>query len=176
MQLTFAWAGFESTTHFSLSGAECGSGHRLNLKTRLAVMRCPIACSFTFRRPAWFVKAVGGSVRRFQREIVGENVTTPNADLDELLAEPREALDVEVKEWLDLTNNDQRATVAKEIIALANHGGGYFVVGFLERSDGSDVNDWAQDAVQSIVAKYAIPPCSAGSCIASSRERRIAIP
>jgi hypothetical protein len=27
MQLTFAWAGFESTTHFSLSGAECGSCH-----------------------------------------------------------------------------------------------------------------------------------------------------
>jgi predicted HTH transcriptional regulator len=51
-------------------------------------------------------------------------VTTLNADTDELLAEPREALDVEVKEWLDLTDNDQRANVAKEIIALANHGGG----------------------------------------------------
>ncbi len=93
-------------------------------------------------------------------------MTTPNADIDELLAEPREALDVEVKEWLDLTDNDQRANVAKEIIALGNHGGGYVVVGFAELSDGSfspasprpsNLTGWAQDAVQSIVAKYVDP-------------------
>jgi hypothetical protein len=41
-----------------------------------------------------------------------------NADLGELLAEPREALDVEVKQWLDLTVNDHRALVAKETIDL----------------------------------------------------------
>jgi hypothetical protein len=48
-----------------------------------------------------------------------------NALVRELLSEPRETLDVEHKEWLDLADNDHRATVAKEIIALANHGGGY---------------------------------------------------
>jgi hypothetical protein len=93
-------------------------------------------------------------------------MTVRNADLDELLAEPREALDVEVKEWLDLSNHDQRANVAKEIIALANHGGGHLVVGFGEQPDGSfhpasprppDLNGWSQDAIQSIVAKYVDP-------------------
>jgi hypothetical protein len=89
-----------------------------------------------------------------------------NSDLGDLLAEPREALDVEVKEWLDLTNNDHRALVAKEIIALANHGGGYLVIGFEELTDGSfkpahrrppSLAAWSQDAIQSIIAKYIDP-------------------
>lgn len=93
-------------------------------------------------------------------------MASPNADLDELLLEPRETLDVEVKEWLDLTDNGHRALLAKEIIALANHGGGYIVVGFEELADGTfkpatpspaNLDDWAQDAVQSIVAKYVDP-------------------
>ena len=37
---------------------------------------------------------------------------TPNADLDDLQRAP--TLDVEVKEWLDLTDNDHRAMIAKE--------------------------------------------------------------
>lgn len=41
-------------------------------------------------------------------------MSNPNADLNDLVSEPRETLDVEVKEWLDLTNNDHRALVAKE--------------------------------------------------------------
>jgi hypothetical protein len=88
-----------------------------------------------------------------------------NLDLDDLVNEPREALDIEVKDWLDLTNNDHRSLVAKEIIALANHGGGYLVVGFTENSDGSFtpnsnnnyINNWSQDAIQSIISKYLDP-------------------
>jgi hypothetical protein len=89
-----------------------------------------------------------------------------NAELGEFLAEPREALDVEFKAWLDLTNNDHRALVAKEVVALANHGGGYLIIGFEELPDGSfrpaspcppNLNAWSQDAIQSIVAKYADP-------------------
>jgi Putative DNA-binding domain len=88
---------------------------------------------------------------------------TQNAALDDLLAEPRETLDVEFKEWLDLSDHDHRAIVAKEIIALANHGGGYLVIGF---DDGSltpaaarpaTLEAWSQDAIQSIVAKYVDP-------------------
>ena len=90
-----------------------------------------------------------------------------NSDaLGELLEEPRETLDVEVKEWLDLTKNDHRALVAKEIIALANHGGGYLVIGFEEMTDGSfkaagtrppNLDAWSQEAIQSIISKYIDP-------------------
>jgi len=89
-----------------------------------------------------------------------------NSDLNELVAEPRETLDIEIKEWLDLSDNDHRAALAKEIIALANHGGGYLVVGFAEQADGGFVpamsrpatlDAWSQDAIQSIIAKYLDP-------------------
>jgi hypothetical protein len=87
-------------------------------------------------------------------------------DLGDLWAEPRETLNVELKAWLDLTDINHRALVAKEIIALANHGGGYLVIGFEELADGSfkpagsrppNLNAWSQDDIQSIVAKYIDP-------------------
>ena len=90
----------------------------------------------------------------------------PNADFDDLVNEPRETLDVENKEWLDLTDHDHRAVVAKEIIALSNHGGGVLVVGFEEKTDGTfdaaagrpaNLDAWSQDNIQSIVAKYIDP-------------------
>jgi hypothetical protein len=86
--------------------------------------------------------------------------------LDHLVNEPRETLDIEVKEWLDLSDNDHRAALAKEIIALANNGGGYVVAGFKELNDGSfttalpppaSLDTWSQDAIQAVVAKYIDP-------------------
>ncbi|MEE4208058.1 MAG: hypothetical protein V2I43_02175 [Parvularcula sp.] len=85
----------------------------------------------------------------------------------ELVGEPREALDVEVKEWLDLSDPAHKATLAKEIIALANHGGGFVIAGFREREDGlfeplserpEDLSAWSQDAIQGIVSRYIDPP------------------
>lgn len=90
-----------------------------------------------------------------------------DADLEELLRVPRETLDVEVKAWLDLTSNKHRAALAKEMIALANHGGGHIVVGLTEDDEGSfhlddnrpaDLSAWSQDNIQSIVSKYLEPP------------------
>lgn len=88
-----------------------------------------------------------------------------NADLDDLISEPREALDIEIKDWLDLANNEHRSLVAKKIIALANHGGGYLIIGLTENSDGtftpnplpSKIIEWSQDSIQSIVSKYIDP-------------------
>lgn len=96
----------------------------------------------------------------------GVLMLNPNAHLDDLVNEPRETLDVEVKEWLDLTDNDHRAMIAKEVIALANHGGGFLVIGFQEGADGTfqpsagrpvNLDAWSQDGIQSIVAKYTDP-------------------
>jgi hypothetical protein len=90
-----------------------------------------------------------------------------NAELEGLLREPREAPDIEVKEWLDLSSNEHRAALAKEIIALANQGGGFVLIGFAEDDEGQfqpaadrppSLSAWAQDSVQEIVAKYVEPP------------------
>ncbi|WP_324751808.1 helix-turn-helix domain-containing protein [Roseovarius sp. Pro17] len=89
-----------------------------------------------------------------------------DARLLELVDEPREALDVEVKEWLDLSTKAHKASLAKEIIALANNGGGFVVVGFKELDSGTftvdtdhpdDLALWSQDSVQGIVARYINP-------------------
>jgi hypothetical protein len=95
----------------------------------------------------------------------GQPVGEP-ADLRALVEAPRETLEVELKEWLDLTsNNVGKATLAKEILALANHGGGRVVIGVRERQDGwgpsgacpFDLNGYTADAVNAIVSKYADP-------------------
>ena len=97
-----------------------------------------------------------------------------NVDLDDLINEPRETLDVEVKEWLDLTDNDHRAMIAKEVIALANHGGGFLVIDFQEGADGTfqpsagrpiNLDAWSQDGIQSIVAKYTCCWDSVSVCV-----------
>ena len=86
-------------------------------------------------------------------------------DLPPLIGEPREDLAVEYKTWLDLGQEKDKATLAKACIALANHGGGFLVLGFDE--DGDSLNSVArptaiaeitQDAINSIVRRYADPP------------------
>jgi hypothetical protein len=56
-------------------------------------------------------------------------------ELQPLVTEPREDIGVEYKEWLDPTSNHGRATIARAAIALANHGGGFIVIGFAEQKE-----------------------------------------
>jgi transcriptional regulator with XRE-family HTH domain len=86
--------------------------------------------------------------------------------LQDLLAYPREDLDEELKGWLDLSLEDHKADLAQAILALANHGGGYVLIGFT-RSDGnwvpdakrpSNLNGYSQDLINGVVERYADPP------------------
>lgn len=86
--------------------------------------------------------------------------------LADLLLDPRESLDVEVKGWLDLVGNEEhKATLAKAVLALANAGGGFVILGFTERDTGaspssdrpSTLAGYSQDLVNAIVRNYAEP-------------------
>jgi|SRR5690349_542191 hypothetical protein len=73
-----------------------------------------------------------------------------------------ETLEVEYKAWLDLTTKGHKAKLAKELIALANHGGGHVVLGFsdpglapLAKPEGYPTV--TADDVNGIVAAYADP-------------------
>jgi predicted HTH transcriptional regulator len=60
-----------------------------------------------------------------------------NERLSDLLVDPRERLDFEVKNWLDLqVSNEDKATFAKAVLALANHGGGFIALGLVETDNG----------------------------------------
>ena len=86
--------------------------------------------------------------------------------LADLLVDPHETLDVEHKEWIDIAgNNDHRATLAKALIALANHGGGFLIIGFAQTMQGIvparnrpvNLSAYTPDTVNAVVAAYAEP-------------------
>ena len=85
-------------------------------------------------------------------------------ELQPFISEPREALGVEYKDWLDLSTKEHKATLAKAAIALANHGGGFIVIGFADQGSElqsqarpSDVQEITQDAVNAAIRRYATP-------------------
>ncbi len=87
--------------------------------------------------------------------------------LADLLRDPRETLDIELKEWLDIVGDgEHKATLAKALIALANHGGGYVVFGFAETGEGvmpaeprpANLSAYTPDTVNSVVSRFAEPP------------------
>lgn len=91
----------------------------------------------------------------------------PLRRLADLLQEPRETLSIEVKGWLDLTNNAaHKAALAKAIIALANHGGGHIIIGLTETADGvveaegrpESLSVYAPDSINAVVRRYLEPP------------------
>lgn len=79
-----------------------------------------------------------------------------------LVDEPNETLEVEYKEWLDLSNVAVRATLARHIAALANYGGGDIVFGFTDAMEFAGQNQFPllacdRDLIASIVKKYLDP-------------------
>lgn len=85
-------------------------------------------------------------------------------DLQSFVIEPREALDAEYKDWLDLSTNKHKATIAKAAIALVNHGGGYIVIGFSENNDElrsipqpENIPIITQDLINACIRRYATP-------------------
>lgn len=87
--------------------------------------------------------------------------------LADLLVDPREDLDFEVKNWLDLQgSNEDKATFAKAVLALANHGGGFVALGLLETDTGiieaggrpATLDRYSQDLINGIVQNYCDPP------------------
>lgn len=86
--------------------------------------------------------------------------------LRDLVDSPRESPNTEVKGWLDLNSNLDKANLAHAILALANYGGGYVLIGFIETngqwepsySRPANLDLFSQDVVNGVVQKYAEPP------------------
>nr|WP_247744207.1 RNA-binding domain-containing protein [Ruegeria sp. R14_0] len=81
-----------------------------------------------------------------------------------LVDNPREDLGAEYKTWLSLSENQGRATLAKAAIAMANHGGGFIIIGFDEQGENlvsvqkpDDMPDLTQDMVNNAIQRYSDP-------------------
>lgn len=83
--------------------------------------------------------------------------------LGQLLLSPQETLDIELKNWLSPADNDNRSKIAKELLALANNGGGYLIFGFVDKTGEPDtqrpqnLQDYSPDTINSIVRRFADP-------------------
>lgn len=92
-------------------------------------------------------------------------MTDPQRRLAELVTYPQEDLHTEVKGWLDLSDRAHQANLAKAMIAIANSGGGFILLGFQEvggqcepeEPRSVDLDQYTQDAVNGIVRRYAEP-------------------
>jgi hypothetical protein len=87
----------------------------------------------------------------------------PDSDLLELVAGKSEDLGVEYKAWMDTSLPEVRAKLARHIAALANHGGGYLIIGVDDTTrlpQGATALDaplFSQDAISGIVKRYLDP-------------------
>lgn len=92
-------------------------------------------------------------------------------ELISLVVEPAESLSIEHKSWLDITEREAQATLAKAAIALANHGGGIIVLGMrgddaaagLESQPRPEhINRYRQDDINAAVNRFADPQLHCG--------------
>ncbi len=89
----------------------------------------------------------------------------PRERLRELLAYLHEDLDEELKGWLDLSSEEDKANLAQAILAMSNHGGGHIVLGVEEGPHGwracpqpPQNRVYTQDLINGVVKSYADPP------------------
>ena len=89
-----------------------------------------------------------------------------NSRFEDWLLNPAETLDFEVKRWLDLSEVESQGLIAKALIALENHGGGFLLVGFKEEQNGKivvdtarpeDLSSYSTDAINAIIKRRAEP-------------------
>jgi predicted HTH transcriptional regulator len=87
-----------------------------------------------------------------------------DSDFTDLITSGSEDLDVEYKAWMDTSQNEVRAKLARHLAALANHGGGYLIFGVddaTRKAQGHTTLDRAlfgEHAISGIVKRYLDPP------------------
>jgi hypothetical protein len=127
-------------------------------------------CSIASKVIAWHVQTnfpemilLTSLVRLFARAGNVE-ILMQNQDLQSLVDFPQETLDCELKRGLDLvSNNEDKAAMARHVAAICNYGGGTIIFGF--ENDHSCSPDelikhlkYNTDIVSSLVKKYLEPP------------------
>jgi hypothetical protein len=86
--------------------------------------------------------------------------------IDSLIGSPSESLNVELKRWINPTESAGIEKIIKGALALRNRNGGFFIVGFDDKTLAPDVANQPQnakdlfhvDVIQGIISKYASDP------------------
>jgi predicted HTH transcriptional regulator len=86
--------------------------------------------------------------------------------IDALITNPSEGLNVEIKRWIHPSQPAGIEKIVKGTLALRNRNGGFFVVGFDDKTLAPDITNEPQnakelfhvDVIQGIISKYASDP------------------
>jgi Putative DNA-binding domain len=84
-------------------------------------------------------------------------------EIQDYIHHPNENLHAEYKRWLDLSEHENRANLARHIAALANHGGGFIIFGFDDatllptEANPYDISHYSHDGIAAITRKYLDP-------------------
>lgn len=92
-------------------------------------------------------------------------------DLGDVLVDPKPSLNVQYKDWLDLSVEEEAVDLAKDVLAMANSGGGTIILGYRQGSDRwvpnvngeRDLGEYRQDVIDRIVERYADVPLRCSS-------------
>jgi hypothetical protein len=84
------------------------------------------------------------------------------SQIKELVLRPAESLNVEVKRWIDPTEPDGIAKIARAALAIRNRNGGYLIVGFDDKTLQPDIEHQPEDVrsvfhvdrIQGIVSRF----------------------
>lgn len=90
--------------------------------------------------------------------------------IQQLIERPGESLAVEIKRWINPNEPEGQAKIIKGVLALRNHGGGYFVIGFDDRTLQPDTEhapsdarqDFHLDKIQHLITKFSSEPFEIG--------------
>ncbi|MEW6616008.1 MAG: ATP-binding protein [Thermodesulfobacteriota bacterium] len=86
--------------------------------------------------------------------------------IQELIERPSESLSVELKRWIDPDSPEGMAKIVKTALALRNHGGGYLIIGFDNKTLTPDTENvptnvrekFHIDKIQGLVSRFASEP------------------
>lgn len=100
-----------------------------------------------------------------------------------LIDRPRESLAVEIKNWVLLEDDHGKAKIVRAAIALRNHGGGYLLIGFNDKTlepethgIPSDVRGaYHADKVQKAIGKYASESFEVGVAFGMREEQEFPV-
>lgn len=106
--------------------------------------------------------------------------TYPDRRLEDFLHEPMETLDVELKGWIDPTNDIDKAKIAKAILAHANSGGGFIVIGCdqieskyeLLEDNANYLGKYDHDAINHITKRYCDPQIHVECRVVAAKDKK----
>ncbi len=86
--------------------------------------------------------------------------------IQELVDRPTEGLSIELKTWIDPESPEGMSKIVRAVLALRNHGGGYLVIGFDDKTRQPDRNNvlpdvkssFHVDKIQELVSRFSSAP------------------